>query len=355
MENRPLKILALTFDDLVREFGQRYGKGAYHAAGLYRTIYRNRPPRAPGTQHIGKFVRPSELAERINRDLEFRIAPVVYKVSESGLTKFATRLADGLEIESVIVPMGHHQTLCISSQVGCRMGCAFCETARLGFVRNLEVEEIVGQVYQTKVVWNLDIKTIVFMGMGEPLDNLGNVARAIRIISDQRGLNIAKRHITLSTAGIASGLEELGALNWPDLNLAVSLNAPNDLIRSRIMPSNHAFPMEEIKKALLTYPMKKRSVVFIEYVLIKGVNDSPVHARQLAEYLRPLRVKVNVIPYNPISGSPYTRPGDYDIQRFIDGLVAEKVFVRRRRSKGMHVMAACGQLGNRRRARIGES
>jgi 23S rRNA (adenine2503-C2)-methyltransferase len=354
MAQEPIKILALTFDDLVEEFGQRYGKGVYHAAGLYRGVYRNRLSSAQRIKDLREFSRSGKLAEEIDRVLEFHISPVVDRISEGGVTKTVTRLIDGLEIESVLVPMGHHKTLCISSQVGCRMGCSFCETARMGLMRNLSVEEIVGQVYQARVLENLDIKTIVFMGMGEPLDNLDNVAQAIRIISDQRGLDIAKRHITISTAGIPSGLQRLGDLNWPDLNLAISLNAPNDRIRSRIMPSNHGFPMGKIREALLAYPMKKRSIFFIEYVLLKGVNDSPDHARQLAEYLKPLKVKVNVIPYNPTSDAPYTRPSDEDVQQFIDGLVAEKVFVRRRRSKGMHVMAACGQLGNRRAKRIRE-
>lgn len=188
--------MALTFDDLVEELELRYGKGKYHATGLYRAFYRDQP-HTRGIKHIREFSRSTELAERVERGLEFRILPVVDKVSEDGLIRFVTRLTDGLEIESVIVPMGHHKTLCISSQVGCRMGCTFCETGGLGLLRNLEVEEIAGQVYRATVVWNMDIKTIVFMGMGEPLDNIENVAQAIRIIGDQRGLDIAKRHITV--------------------------------------------------------------------------------------------------------------------------------------------------------------
>ena len=243
--------------------------------------------------------------------------------------------------------MEHHLALCVSVQVGCRMGCTFCETSCLGLRRSLNVEEIVGQVYQAKVIWGIDIKTVVFMGMGEPLDNLDNVAQAIRVISDQKGLDIAGRHITISTVCLPSGLDMLAELNWQDLKLAVSLNAPNDRIRSRIMPCNGAFPMDRIRNALLAYPLKKRSCFFIEYVLLEGINDSPDHARELASYLRPLKAKVNVIPYNPVSDSSYMRPTEDNIQGFINGLVAEGVFVRRRRSKGMDVMAACGQLGNR--------
>jgi len=228
------------------------------------------------------------------------------------------------------------------------MGCTFCETARLGLQRNLNVEEIVGQVYQARAIWGIDIGTVVFMGMGEPLDNLDNVAQAIRVISDQRGINIARRHITLSTSCLPSGLEKLAELNWPDLRLAVSLNAPNDRIRSRIMPCNRAFPMGMIRDALLAYPLKKRSCFFIEYVLIEGVNDDPVHARELAAYLDPLKVKVNVIRYNPVSGSTYARPSEERIRRFVNELTAQGVFVRRRRSKGLDVAAGCGQLGNRR-------
>ncbi|MEE8399743.1 MAG: 23S rRNA (adenine(2503)-C(2))-methyltransferase RlmN [Desulfobacterales bacterium] len=347
MKRNPLNILALTCDDLVDEFHQRYGKGKYQAAGLYKALYRH------GNTELSKveeLASSPALVERLRRDLSFGLSPVVEQQHDDGLMKFATRLADGLEIESVIIPMGNRRTLCISCQVGCRMGCVFCETAKQGFHRNLTVEEIVGQVVQAKVIWGVPVRNIVFMGMGEPLDNLDNVIKAIEIISDQRGLDIARRHITVSTAAIPDGLDRLAQLHWTHLKIAISLNAPNDRIRSQLMPINRIYPMEMIRKTLLAFSPENRSAFFIEYVLIKDVNDAPGHADQLASFLEPLNVKVNIIPINPgsdASDTPFVRPSDADVARFCDRLVHHKVFVRKRPGKGMNLMAACGQLGNR--------
>ena len=270
-------------------------------------------------------------------------------VEEDGLIKFITRLNDGLCIESVIIPMSSYSTLCVSSQVGCKMGCAFCETGSNGFYRNLNTEEIVGQIYTARFHFGYEIRNVVIMGMGEPLDNFDNVSQAIGIISDQRGFNIAKRHITLSTVGMAEGLKKLSGLGWQDLKLAISLNAPNDKIRSRIMPINHTFPMEKLRKALMDYPLKRKSVIFIEYVLIKGLNDTRESARQLAEYLKPLKTKVNLIPVNPntYSDTRFETPSQEDMNRFYSWLTENGLFVRKRTARGLGLMAACGQLGER--------
>ncbi len=270
-------------------------------------------------------------------------------VEEDGLIKFVTRLNDGLCIESVIIPMSSYSTLCVSSQVGCKMGCAFCETGSNGFYRNLNTEEIVGQIYTARFHFGYEIRNVVIMGMGEPLDNFDNVSQAIGIISDQRGFNIAKRHITLSTVGMAEGLKKLSGLGWQDLKLAISLNAPNDKIRSRIMPINHTFPMEKLRKALMDYPLKRKSVIFIEYVLIKGLNDTRESARQLAEYLKPLKTKVNLIPVNPntYSDTRFETPSQEDMNRFYSWLTENGLFVRKRTARGLGLMAACGQLGER--------
>jgi len=344
MAEKPLKILELTFEELTDELRYRYGKGKYHAAAIYRQIYRRA---IADVGCMDAFSQNPKLADKLREDLEFTLHPVVKQKMQKGLIKFVTRLKDGLEIESVIVPMAHHKTLCISSQAGCRMGCTFCETAQLGFLRNLSVEEIVGQAYRAKVLMGHDIKNLVFMGMGEPFDNPDNVIQAIRVMNDQRGLDFARRHITVSTVGIPGGFRKLAALNWPDLKLAVSLNAPNDRIRSQIMPVNHIVPMETLKHTLLSYPLKKKAVFFIEYVLIKSLNDSREHARELAGFLRPLNTKVNIIPYNPRSGSSFIPPSDDDVQLFCSWLAEENVFVRKRSVKGQNIMAACGQLGNR--------
>lgn len=279
-------------------------------------------------------------------ELELNLSPVVEKKREGDTLKFITRLRDGLEIESVIVPMTRHKTICISSQAGCRMGCSFCATGRMGFYRNLTVEEIVGQVYTGRFVLGEDIKNIVFMGMGEPLDNLDNVIHAISVLSDQRGLDFAHSHITVSTCGIIEGIKKLAVLNWPKLNLAISINAPNDQLRSALMPVNRIAPLAVLKQALRAYPLRNTGVFFIEYLLIKNINNHREHAKELALFLRLLPARVNIIPYNPLPGVPLERPEGNEVQQFSAWLAEEKIFVRTRTAKGQRIMAGCGQLGS---------
>ncbi len=338
-----MKILGLTFEALVDELRAGYGKGAYHAASVYREVFRK-----GNTDFIRvqEFARSPMLARKLEKDLRLDTGNITKIRNEEGTTKFVTELNDGFEIESVVIPMFNRNTLCVSSQVGCRMNCSFCETAQLGFYRNLNAEEIVGQVYTARFRFGFDLKNIVFMGMGEPLDNLENVIKAVNVLTDQRGFNFPKRRITISTVGIVAGIRKLAELNWPDLMLAVSLNAPNDLVRSEIMPVNQSVPMEELRQVLLEYPLKSSGSVMIGYVLIGGVNDFREHAAQIAEYLKPLPAKLSLIPYNPGSGSKYAAPSEKDVELFRSWLVEEKVFVRRRATRGKEMMAACGQLGN---------
>jgi len=349
--NHPLNILSLTFDQLVREMQTRYGSGKFHATGLYRDFYK---ASTTDISHIREFSKSPRLIGKLERDLLIPFSPVVQQQREGDLVKLVIRLADGFEIESVIIPMEGRITLCVSSQVGCKMGCVFCETGKMGLIRNLTVDEIVGQVYQVKSVWGIDVKNIVFMGMGEPFDNLKNVRHAIGIICDQRGLNIAKRHITLSTAGLKN-IKAITGSTWSTLKLAISLNAPNDSIRSRIMPVNRVFSMKHIQEALTAFPRRKKTAFLIEYVLIKGINNERSHARELADFVRPFPAKLNVIPLNPGSDTPFISPTDSEVQQFCDWLIDENVFVRKRSKKGSQVMAACGQLGNRKNSRYGFS
>ena len=342
MGNRPLNILELTCDEFTEELKIRYGKGTYHATVIYREIFRNGNMRFRDIPELSKSKKFMDLLEN---DLRVNIYPVASQINEAGLIKFITRLKHGHEIESVIVPMATRSTLCISSQIGCKMGCFFCETAQMGFHRNLSIEEIIGQVFTAKFHFGVDIRNVVFMGMGEPLDNFRNVIQAIRIISDQKGFNIAKRYITLSTIGKIDGIRQLAEQKWPTLKLAISLNAPNDGVRSQIMPMNRMWPMKRLKRALMDYPLKKSGVFMMEYVLIKHVNDSRDQVRELARFLEPLRVRINVIPYNPRSDSPFKSPSSDEVERFCGWLVDEKMFVRKRSVKGQHIMAACGQLG----------
>ncbi len=338
----PLKFFELTFSELTSELKNRYGIGAYFANAIFQEIY------AHGNTDFKKaptFLNSIKSYPHIIRDLEINLNPIVRIKKEEGLTKFVTDLKDGLKIESVIVPMATHNTLCVSTQVGCKMGCRFCETARHGFMRNLSVEEIIGQLYRARFTFGAHIRNVVFMGMGEPLDNFENVVQAIRVMEDQRGMDIPKRYVSVSTCGHVDGIRKLAALGWPQLNLAVSLNAPNDEIRSKIMPINNIYPMDTLRKSLLDFPMKKNGAIYIEYVLIKNLNDHREHARQLANYLIPLKIKVNLIPYNPLNNSPFEVPTEQDVSRFLEWLVDEKIFVRKRSTKGRSILAGCGQLG----------
>lgn len=277
--------------------------------------------------------------------------PVIRHVRDGGLIKFVQRLPDGLETESVIIPMaGYHRswnTLCISSQVGCAMGCTFCETAQLGLLKSLPAKDIVGQVVAARRVFGAEIRNIVFMGMGEPFDNFEAVIQAVRVLCDPSGLSFAKAHVSISTVGRTEGIRKLAELNWRRINLAVSLNAPNDEIRSRIMPINRREPMAALRDAMAAYPLRKCQFIMIEYVLIPGVNDAYAHAIELAEYLRPLKCCVNVIPYNPRLHSPWPAPTEESVRGFIDWLNGAGQFTKRRVTKGRGYMAACGQLGNR--------
>ncbi len=332
----------MTFPELTNEFRKRYGKGEYHAAGVYREVFQK------GTRELSRvkeLIHARELASRIATDLKCNPGNVIEEKKEGRLRKFITRLRDGNIIESVIIPMATHDTLCVSSQAGCRMGCRFCQTGQLGFARNLSVEEIIGQVYSAKFHLGLNVRNIVFMGMGEPLDNVDNVIQAIRVLNEQRGFDVALRYITISTVGMIDGIQRLAKTGLQGVRLAISLNAPNDLIRSNIMPATRIPSMAALQKTLLEYPLSKKETFFITYVLIKNINDSQEHADELAAYLKPFQVKVNIIPHNPRSNSPFCSPSDEEVDQFCRRLSEQKLFVRKRSAKGQEVMAACGQLG----------
>jgi 23S rRNA (adenine2503-C2)-methyltransferase len=337
-----MNLLSLTSDQLVDQFRRRYARGSFHAAALYRAFY--------GSTHwelaeLPEFADAPELRRLIQRDLALDRPSIVAESSEDGVSKLVFQLGDGRTIETVVIPMANHATVCISCQVGCRMGCRFCQTGQMGLIRHLNVDEIVAQVYAVKVELGIKVRNVVLMGMGEPLDNFDPVVQAIRVMADQRGLDIAKRHITVSTAGLAPKIEQLAALNWPRLKLAISLNASNDTLRSQLMPVNRKYPMGALKSALRNYPLARGNVIFFEYVLIKGVNDHSRYARQLCAYFRDLPIKLNLIPFNPTQPSPFKAPTVKDVDHFHQALIEQNIFVRLRSPKGAGIRAACGQLG----------
>jgi len=305
------------------------------------------------------------------RETDASLLPAPSRIEErDGVVKFCLPVAGGLEAESVIIPMDSYRaaswhTLCVSSQIGCRMGCTFCETGRMGLLRNLEPAEIVtqrlvarelmrqrGELQDGRYHYFRDgIRNIVFMGMGEPLDNFDNVIAAIRACNDPNGLAIPLAQITVSTVGRLDGIARLAELarqepEWRNLRLAVSLNAPLEELRTALVPINKSMPLAELQRALLEYPLPPRGRMMIAYVLIRGVNDSNEHADLVAEWCRPLACVVNLIPYNAQSDALYSPPDDASVLRFQQRLRAAGVFAKWRVTRGRDLMAACGQLGN---------
>ena len=267
------------------------------------------------------------------------------ETSRDGSSKYLFKLKDGKRIESVLIPERDHYTLCLSSQAGCAQGCRFCLTALGGFERNLSRAEIIAQVRDIKkdLGDQKRLTNIVFMGMGEPLANYKNLVSAIGILTDNdTGLRFASRRVTVSTAGLVPKIIALG--RDTRVNLAVSLNATDNETRNWLMPINNKYPLEKLMEACRLYvPAPGRRITF-EYILIKGINDSPNDAQRLANLLRSIRCKVNLIPFNAHEGCDFERPAEAVIQAFYDVLFAKNYTVIIRRSKGQDISAACGQL-----------
>jgi 23S rRNA (adenine2503-C2)-methyltransferase len=266
------------------------------------------------------------------------------QVSRDGTEKYLFRLADGLHIESVLIPERDHYTLCLSSQAGCAMGCAFCLTAKQGFKRNLSTAEIVDQVIQVKKAMpNPDLlRNIVFMGMGEPLNNYHRVLEAINNIISEDAMNFSHRKVTVSTCGLAPMIRRLG--RETTVNLAVSLNAADDETRDLLMPINRRFGLHSLISACIDFPLPNRRMITFEYVLIKDINDRPQDALNLVKLLSGLRAKINLIPFNPIPGMDMSRPSPEKITVFQEILVDNRFTAIIRKSKGDDISAACGQL-----------
>jgi 23S rRNA (adenine2503-C2)-methyltransferase len=277
---------------------------------------------------------------RINRLQKIRV-----ETSIDGSQKYLFKLEDNNCVESILIPEKGHYTLCISSQVGCALGCRFCLTAKSGFVRNLTKSEIVSQVRD--VLYDLDetrrLTNIVMMGMGEPLANFENVLGAIfTITSVEAGLGFSNRRVTLSTAGLVHKIQPLGCDTR--INLAVSLNATDNNTRDMLMPINRVHPIETLLEACRNYPLQPHRRITFEYILIKGINDTPEHAHRLAQLLRPIRAKINLIAFNEHDGCDFTPPDESVMLRFQEILLQKNYTAIIRRSKGRDISAACGQL-----------
>jgi 23S rRNA (adenine2503-C2)-methyltransferase len=276
-------------------------------------------------------------------------APSIVKteVSRDGTKKFLFELEDKHTIESVLIPDEDRMTLCISSQVGCRLACRFCLTGSGGFLRDLKAFEIIDQAQEVLRMLRQederDITNIVLMGMGEPLANFEEVVKAIRVITSNSGLNISPRRVTLSTAGLVPEIAAL-AKAGTRVNLAVSLNATTDEIRDRIMPVNKRHPIKALLAACRRFPLEPRRKITFEYVMLNNVNDKEEDARRLAGLLKGIRCKINLIPFNPFPGSEFKRPDDSVVRRFQKILLDHHYIAPVRESRGSDISAACGQL-----------
>ncbi|NLY03842.1 MAG: 23S rRNA (adenine(2503)-C(2))-methyltransferase RlmN [Campylobacter sp.] len=346
-------ILDLTKYDIKKEIQPNF-----RAKQIYEWIYK---------KYINSFDEmlnlPEDLRENLNQN--FYLDPlkkVKSEKSQDGSIKYLFSLKDHKTIETVLLPMKEEikdkngdiikharYTICVSSQVGCKMGCAFCLTAKGGFVRNLTPGEIVGQVLYLKKENDLAQNrrvNIVFMGMGEPLNNLENVTKSIKIFTDNDGLDISPRRITISTSGLSSEIKKLGKMDLGVL-LAISLHAVNDELRNTLMPINKAYNISSIIDAVRNFPIDLRKRVMFEYLMIDQINDSQKDAKTLIKLLNGIKSKVNLIYFNPHEGSEFKRPKKENMENFRDYLQNKGIICTVRESKGLDISAACGQLRER--------
>ena len=354
-----IDILNLTFPELERFIVEDLGQPKFRAVQVWQWIWQKHATSFDAMTDVSKQLRArlAEVAEIVLPEI------VTVQTSSDGTEKLLLRLRDGALVETVILPStGQDGSVriaqCVSSQIGCAMGCTFCSTGTMGFIRNMTAGEILSQVLVARM-WLGDnridhpiIRNLVFMGMGEPLLNLKNVMRALESLNNDKGLNFSPRRITVSTCGIEKGLRELGESGLA--YLAVSLHAPTQELRARIMPKAARWPLEDLLQALKSYPLKTRERITFEYLLLGGVNDGLEQARQLARVVSDVKGKLNLIVYNPSEGDPYKAPSPERVLAFEQYLWDRNITAIIRKSKGQDIKAACGQLKAARQNEAGE-
>ncbi|AVP93963.1 bifunctional tRNA (adenosine(37)-C2)-methyltransferase TrmG/ribosomal RNA large subunit methyltransferase RlmN [Aeromonas mytilicola] len=328
--------------DAMRAFFVELGEKPFRADQIMKWIYHSGCDDFDQMSNVNKALR-----ERLKAIAEIR-APEISREQRSadGTIKWALQVGDQ-EVETVYIPEADRATLCVSSQVGCALACTFCSTAQQGFNRNLKVSEIIGQVWRAaKIVGGKrPITNVVMMGMGEPLLNLANVVPAMSLMMDDFGFGISKRRVTLSTSGVVPALDMLG--DQIDVALAISLHAPNDKLRSEIMPINDKYNIEAFLAGVRRYLAKSNANggrVTVEYVLLDHINDDMQHAHELAQVLKETPCKINLIPFNPFPGNPFGKPSNSRIDRFSKVLMEYGMTVIVRKTRGDDIDAACGQL-----------
>ena len=343
-------ILNYTMQDLEEKISPKF-----RAKQIYSWVYHKRVDSFLDMKNL-----PAKMREELEEKYTIYSASIVSKqVSSDGSIKYLFKLHDGHTVEAVLLLMRDTQynedgsikhlpkyTVCVSSQVGCKVGCAFCLTAKGGFIRDLSAGEIVEQILQIYRDNEIDSNrriNIVYMGMGEPLDNLDNLAKAIKIFSNPDGLAISPHRQTVSTSGLSAKIDRLAKMDL-GVNLAISLHAVDDELRQKLMPINKAYNIASIMEAVRNFPINLRKKVMFEYLIIKDVNDDLASAKKLVKLLNGIQAKVNLIFFNPYENSEFKRPSMEDVKKFQEYLLSKGVICTIRESKGLDISAACGQL-----------
>jgi 23S rRNA (adenine2503-C2)-methyltransferase len=318
-----------------------FGKERYRSIQILRWLYK------AGVHSIDEMTNLSrKFREELARiSLVSNLQPAKIEEASDGTKKFLFELGDGNQIESVLIPDKKRLTLCVSTQAGCALGCLFCLTGKIGWKRDLTTSEILNQVLAVTETLNgeASITNIVLMGMGEPLANYENVLRAIELMVHPEAFKFSSRRVTLSTSGLLPEMERLTKEKIP-FRLAVSLNATDEETRSQLMPVNRRYPLKSVLEACRKFPLRRRTRITFEYVMIDGVNDSPADAKRLIKILHGIPSKINLIPLNEAPGIPFKRPPDERVVRFQQILMDAGLAAIVRRSKGADISAACGQL-----------
>ena len=330
-------IYGLTLEDL-EDYFISIGSKKFHASQLFSWLYEKRIESYDEVTNIKK-----DVIEELKNNYSIERLKIVDVQEDVDVCKYLFELEDNEHIEAVLMKHDYGNSICISSQVGCNMGCKFCESGRRKKVRNLEVHEMVLQILMIEKLLGERISHVVVMGIGEPFDNYDNLIKFFKIINHPKGLAIGARHITVSTCGLVPKILEFS--NFPlQINLAISLHAPNNLLRDKIMPINKAYPLEELIPAIKTYLERTNRRVTFEYILLKDVNDSDKCAEELAKLVRGINCYINLIPYNETNNIQFKRTNTIQIMRFYDILKKNNVGVTIRREFGGNISAACGQL-----------
>lgn len=330
-------IFSMTYKNL-EEYFLSINDKKFRATQLYDFFYKKRVYDLNKMNNI-----PNTTKEKLRKDYDFSFIKIIKKQEDVDVKKYLFELNDGNRIESVLMYHNYGISLCVSSQVGCNMGCKFCESGRLKKVRNLEAYEIVEQLLLIEADLNIRITHVVVMGIGEPFDNYDNVMDFIRIITSNKGIDLGSRHITVSTCGVVPGIIKF-MNDFDQVNLAISLHAPNDKIRNTIMPISKVYSLDLLMKTIKDYIKKTNRRVTFEYIMLDGINDSLDCAKELASLLKGMNCYVNLIPYNETENIQFKRSNKMQILAFYDILKKNGIAVTIRREFGGNVDAACGQL-----------